>query len=105
MRLIFMGTPAAVVPALTALDNDPGVNLAAVYTSPDRPRGRGRPTEPTPIKAAAQARKLPVFQPHSFRSAAARQELEALQPDVIIVAAYGKLLPPGGIGYSALRLP
>lgn len=94
MRLVFMGTPDAVVPALTALHHDPNIDLAAVYTPPDRPRGRGRPTEPTPVKAAALALNLPVDQPHTLRSPAAQQELQALQPEVIIVAAYGKLLPP-----------
>lgn len=93
MRLIFMGTPAAVVPTLTALNHAPDLDIAAVYTPPDRPRGRGRPTEPTPVKAAALALNLPVLQPHSLRAPAAQQELQALQPDVIIVAAYGKLLP------------
>ena len=94
MRLVFMGTPDAVVPALTALHRAPNLDLAAVYTAPDRPRGRGRSTEPTLVKAAAQALNLPVYQPHTLRAPAARQELQALQPDVIIVAAYGKLLPP-----------
>ena len=94
MRLIFMGTPAAVVPTLTALHHAPDLTIAAVYTPPDRPRGRGRPTERTPVKAAALALNLPVLQPHSLRADAAQQELQALQPDVIIVAAYGKLLPP-----------
>lgn len=94
MRLIFMGTPAAVVPTLTALHHAPDITIAAVYTPPDRPRGRGRPTEPTPVKAAALALNLPVLQPHTLRAPAAQQELQALQPDAIIVAAYGKILLP-----------
>ena len=94
MRLVFMGTPDAVVPALTALHHAPNIDLAAVYTPPDRPRGRGRPTEPTPVKAAASNLNLPVYQPHTLRAPAAQQELQTLEPDVIIVAAYGKLLPP-----------
>ena len=94
MRLVFMGTPAAIIPALAALHAAPGLAVAGVYTAPDRPRGRGRAMEPTPAKAAALGLGLPVFQPHSFRPAAARQELAALQPDIAVVAAYGRLLPP-----------
>lgn len=94
MRLVFMGTPAAVIPTLAALHAAPGLDVAGVYTAPDKPRGRGRAMEPTPVKAAALGLGLPVFQPHSLRPATARQELAALQPEVIIVAAYGKLLPP-----------
>ena len=94
MRLVFMGTPAAVIPTLTALNAAPGLELVGVYTAPDKPRGRGRAMEPTPVKAAALGLGLPVFQPHAFRPEAARQELAALQPEAIVVAAYGKLLPP-----------
>ena len=94
MRLVFMGTPAAVIPTLTALNAAPGLAVAGVYTAPDQPRGRGRAMEPTPVKAAALDLGLPVLQPHSFRPEAARQELAALQPAVIVVAAYGRLLPP-----------
>ena len=94
MRLVFMGTPAAVIPTLAALHAAPGLEVAGVYTAPDRPRGRGRAMEPTPAKAAALGMGLPVLQPHSFRPEAARQELAALQPEAIVVAAYGRLLPP-----------
>ena len=94
MRLVFMGTPAAVIPTLAALHAAPALDLVGVYTAPDRPRGRGRAMEPTPVKAAALGLGLPVLQPHSLRPAAARQELAALQPEAIVVAAYGRLLPP-----------
>ena len=94
MRLVFMGTPAAVIPTLAALHAAPGLDVAGVYTAPDMPRGRGRAMEPTPAKAAALGLGLPVLQPHSFRVEAARQELAALQPEVVVVAAYGRLLPP-----------
>ena len=93
MRLVFMGTPDYAVPVLEALNSAPGVDLAGVYTPPDRPRGRGRELEATPVKMAALDIGLPVYQPASFRSAGAREELAGLQPDVIVVAAYGKLLP------------
>ena len=94
MRLVFMGTPAYVVPVLETLTAAPGIQAVGVYTPPDRPRGRGQAVEQTPVKAAALERDLPLFQPPSLRSARAQQELASLQPDVIVVAAYGKLLPP-----------
>lgn len=100
MRLVFMGTPAAGIPILAALHAAPGLEVAGVYTPPDRPRGRGRAMEPTPVKAAALDLALPVFQPHSLRPEVVRRELAALQPEVIVVAAYGKLLPP-----EALAIP
>ena len=94
MRLVFMGTPAYVVPVLETLTAAPGIQVVGVYTPLDRPRGRGQAVEQTPVKAAALERDLPLFQPPSLRSARAQQELASLQPDVIVVAAYGKLLPP-----------
>ena len=94
MRLVFMGTPAYVVPVLETLFAASGMPVVGVYTPPDRPRGRGQAVEQTPVKAAALERDLPIFQPPSLRSARAQQELASLQPDVIVVAAYGKLLPP-----------
>ena len=100
MRLVFMGTPAAGIPILAALYAAPGLEVVGVYTPPDRPRGRGRALEPTPVKAAALDLALPVFQPHSLRPEVVRRELAALQPEVIVVAAYGKLLPP-----EALAIP
>ncbi len=93
MRLVFMGTPAYVVPVLETLTAAPGIQVVGVYTPPDRPRGRGQAVEQTPVKAAALERDLPLFQPPSLRSARAQQELASLQSDVIVVAAYGKLLP------------
>ena len=91
--MVFMGTPDYAVPVLDALNLAPGVDLVGVYTPPDRPRGRGRELEATPVKMAALEMGLPVYQPASFRSAGAREELAGLHPDVIVVAAYGKLLP------------
>ena len=93
MRLVFMGTPTYAVPTLEALLNAPGAQVVGVYTPPDRPRGRGQAVEQTPIKAEALNRGLPVFQPNSLRPASAQGELAALEPDLIVVAAYGKLLP------------
>ncbi len=94
MRLVFMGTPAFVVPVLEALLAEAEVQVVGVYTQPDRPRGRGRTVELTPVKSAGVNLGLPVFQPVSIRSARAQQELADLRPDVILVAAYGRFLPP-----------
>ena len=95
-----MGTPEFVVPALLALHQSPEVELTGVVTPPDRPRGRsGRPVAP-PVKTAALELGLPVFQPPGLRSAAAQERLAAMRPEVIVVAAYGRLLPP-----ETLQLP
>ena len=93
MRLVFMGTPAYVVPVLDALVKAPEVQVAGVYTPADRPAGRGRRAEVSPIKSYALEMGLALFQPSSLRSVESRNELAALTPDVVVVAAYGKLLP------------
>ena len=93
MRLVFMGTPAFVVPVLDALVSAPEVQVAGVYTPPDRPGRRGRRAEMSPIKSYSLERGLALFQPSSLRPADAQEELAALAPDVVVVAAYGKLLP------------
>jgi len=95
MRIVFMGTPEFAVPVLEKLCNAEDCEVVAVYAPPDRPRGRGRGVEFAPVKSAAIALGLPVSQPSSFRSRAAQSELAAWAPDVIVVAAYGKLLPAG----------
>ena len=94
MRLVFMGTPAFAVPVLAGLNGLTGWEVAGVYTPPDRPAGRGRRAQPPPVKEFALEHGLPVHQPASLRSKEAQAELAALEPDAIIVAAYGKLLPP-----------
>ena len=93
IRVVFMGTPAYVIPVLRALTSAEDVQVVGVYTPPDRPRGRGRPMEMPPVKDFALERELPVVQPPSLRTDRAREELAALLPDVVVVAAYGKLLP------------
>ena len=93
MRAVFMGTPTFAVPVLETLCGGPAVEVVAVYTPPDRPKGRGREVESTPVKMAALELDLLVLQPTSLRSARVQKELAALRPDVIVVAAYGKLLP------------
>ncbi len=92
VRIVFAGTPDFAASALTALlatHHD----IVGVYSQPDRPAGRGRKLMPSPVKKVALEADLPVFQPENFRSPEARQELAMLNPDVMIVAAYGLILP------------
>lgn len=93
-----MGTPSSVVPALRRLHEMRDVGVVAAVTPPDRPRGRGRQPEPPPIKQEALRLGIPVLQPQSLRQEAAQAELAALNPDLIVVAAYGRLLPPPILG-------
>ncbi|MEO7200652.1 MAG: methionyl-tRNA formyltransferase [Dokdonella sp.] len=91
LRVVFAGTPEFAVPCLRAcLSSD--TELVAVYTQPDRPAGRGRKLVASPVKQAAHDAGLPVEQPDSFRSVAARRRLAALQPDLLVVVAYGLIL-------------
>ena len=93
MRLVFMGTPDFVVPVLDALVQDSNVEIAGVYTPPDRRQGRGRSSQMPPVKAYALEHGLSVFQPASLRREEVQQEIASLKPQVIVVAAYGKILP------------
>ncbi len=92
MRIVFAGTPDFAATALKAL-LDAGHTVVGVYSQPDRPAGRGRKLMPSPVKQVALEANLPVFQPDSLKPEDAQQELAALQPDVMIVAAYGLILP------------
>lgn len=87
-----MGTPAFAVSVLRRLVTD-GWDIAAVYTQPDKPKNRGMKLMPTPVKEFALSAGIPVFQPESCRDEAVLEQLRGLAPDVILVAAYGKLLP------------
>lgn len=91
-RIIFAGTPDFAAAHLQRL-LDRGFNVVAVYTQPDRPAGRGNKLTASPVKTLALAHNLPVFQPQSLRQEAAQEELAALQADLMIVVAYGLLLP------------
>ena len=93
MRIVFMGTPDFAVPSLQAL-LDAGHEVCAVYTQPDKPKGRGYVLTPPPVKELALARGIPVLQPATLRTAEALESLRAFHPDAIVVVAYGKLLPP-----------
>ncbi|PHQ24933.1 methionyl-tRNA formyltransferase [Marinobacter guineae] len=92
MRLVFAGTPDFAATALEALIATHH-NIVGVYSQPDRPAGRGRKLQPSPVKQVALDNNIPVFQPQSLKTPEARQELADLQPDVMIVAAYGLILP------------
>jgi methionyl-tRNA formyltransferase len=92
LRLVFMGSPQFAVPPLEYLLLN-GYQVAAVYTQPDRPAGRGRGLAASPVKQLAQARGLTVVQPANFKAAETREQLKAFNPDVIVVAAFGQILP------------
>ena len=99
MNIVFAGTPEFAVPALrTVLDSVHAVK--AVYTQPDRPAGRGCKLRASPVKEVALAAGLKVYQPENLKNSKAQQELAALQPDLIVVVAYGLILPP-----AVLRIP
>lgn len=93
MAIVFLGTPAFSVPSLRRLVDD-GYDVAAVYSQPDRPAGRGRRSRPPPTKQAAQEMGLTVRQPESLRDPAAIEELRALKPELGIAVAYGQILRP-----------
>jgi methionyl-tRNA formyltransferase len=92
MRIVFAGTPPFALTSLQACAQA-GFNVVAVYTQPDRPAGRGRHLKASPVKTWADERKLPIEQPLSLKDPDAQAKLAAYQPDVMVVAAYGLLLP------------
>ncbi|MBK8971060.1 MAG: methionyl-tRNA formyltransferase [Hahellaceae bacterium] len=92
LRIVFAGTPEFAATALQALI-DHGHNLVAVYSQPDRPAGRGQKARPSPVKAVAEQHGLSIEQPENFRSEEAMARLAAYQPDIMVVAAYGLILP------------
>lgn len=91
-RVIFAGTPEFSTGALQAL-LDAKYNVIAVYTQPDRPKGRGNKLTKSPVKELAEANNIPVYQPLSLRKEEAQAELQALNADVMVVVAYGLILP------------
>ena len=92
MRLIFMGTPDFAVPTLTTL-REAGHEIAAVYTQPPRPAGRGKKERPSPVQACAESLGIEVRHPESFRDLSAQARFMELEADAAIVVAYGLLLP------------
>ncbi|HHJ39377.1 MAG: methionyl-tRNA formyltransferase [Methylothermaceae bacteria B42] len=112
MRIIFAGTPEFAVPSLEALLAS-GHQVIAVYTQPDRPAGRGQKLHPSPVKKLALAHHLPVIQPKTLRNEEAIEQFIRFSPDLLVVAAYGLILPSeildaptlGAINVHASLLP
>lgn len=91
MRIIFMGTPDFSVPTLQTLIES-GHEVVAVVTQPDKPKGRGKEIQMPPVKEVALAHQIPVYQPVRARDAGFIEEMKALQPDVMVVIAFGQIL-------------
>ena len=98
-KIIFAGTPDFAVPSLRSL-TESGHELVAVLTQPDRPAGRGRKLQPSPVKTFAASHGLPLIQPESLRTAEIQNQIAVEKPDLIVVVAYGLLLPE-----AVLRIP
>jgi methionyl-tRNA formyltransferase len=98
-RVMFMGTPEFAVPSLRTLLKS-GYDVVGVLTRPDSPAGRGQQMEESPVKQIARSERLAIYQPRTLRDPAVLVELTALRPDLLVVAAYGLILPP-----AVLALP
>ena len=113
MKLVFAGTPEFAATSLAALLQTPTVEIRAVYTQPDKPAGRGQQLRESPVKQLALANGLAVYQPASLRDPEAITALRALDADLLVVAAYGQILPTavleaprlGSINVHASLLP
>lgn len=92
LKIIFAGTPEFALPSLDALLNS-AHEISAVYTQPDRPAGRGRQMTASPVKKLAIAKQCTVLQPETLRNSATQQQLQNYQPDLVVVVAYGLILP------------
>ena len=99
IRTVFMGTPEFALATFQGLI-DFGLNLVGAYTQPDRPKGRGKKLAAPPVKELALEHSIPVFQPQKLREPAVVEQLKELQPDLIVVVAYGQILPK-----SVLEIP
>ncbi len=99
LRIVFMGTPDFAKPSLQALIEGPN-QVVAVVCQPDRQRGRGKVLSPPPVKMLAEQHNIPVLQPPSVRKESFSEQLRELAPDLLVVVAYGKILPA-----SLLQLP
>ncbi len=93
LSIVFMGTPPFAAHILTKLLASPFCHVTAAYCQPDRPAGRGKKLMPPAVKVVAQEHSIPVYQPVNFKNPEDIAELDALKPDVLVVAAYGLLLP------------
>ena len=104
LRVVFMGTPDFAAVILKGLAGFQGAEVVGVYTQPDRPCGRGRECRPGPVKTLAMELGYPVFQPENFKDRADVDQLRSLAPDVLVVAAYGLILPQSVLDVPT-RLP
>ena len=100
MKILFMGTPEFAVPPLEKLI-EAGHQVCGAFTQPDKPKNRGMKLLPTPVKVCAQAHGIPVYQPVKLRDGTALALIEELDPELIVVAAYGRILPDGILAYPA----
>jgi methionyl-tRNA formyltransferase len=103
MRLVFFGTPQFAVPTLEAVIAA-GHEIAAVYTQPDRPKGRGQQLAPSPVKQCALAHGIPVHQPERIRRPEITAELAAMRADAMVVVGYGQIIPQSIIGLPPLGI-
>jgi methionyl-tRNA formyltransferase len=93
IRLVFCGTPQFAIPSLKHLLTQSDFDIMGVFTQPDRPRGRGQEISFSPVKELALQEKLPVFQPAKIRAPEAEEQLRGLQPDAVVIIAYGQIIP------------
>lgn len=101
MKILFMGTPDFAVPSLQALI-EAGHEIVGVFTQPDKPKNRGMKLLPTPVKVVALEHDIPVFQPTKLRDGTALETIQSLAPELIVVAAYGRILPQEILDYPKL---
>jgi methionyl-tRNA formyltransferase len=102
LKLVFCGTPAFAVPSLRALLADSYFQVAGVVTQPDRPRGRGKKTASSPVKDAALEAGVPVYQPEKIKSESSLDYFKRLAPDVVVIIAYGQIIPAALIAIPRL---
>lgn len=101
MKILYMGTPEFAVPPLEKLI-EAGHKICGVFTQPDKPKNRGMKLLPTPVKLCALSHDIPVYQPEKLRDGTALALIQSLNPELIVVAAYGRLLPDEMLDYPKL---
>ena len=92
MKIVYMGTPDFAVEALEALVSSKH-EVIAVFTQPDKPKGRGKAMQFTPVKEVAVRENIPVYQPQKIRDPEVVEQIRALVPDVLVVVAFGQIIP------------
>ena len=102
LRIVFCGTPAFALPTLRLSIAQPDFKISAVVTQPDRPRGRGRETSLSPVKALALAAGIPVYQPEKIKSEEAQNYFQQVAADVVVIIAYGQIIPARLIAIPSL---